>query len=141
LCVEDSLKNGRVDFVHSLPGGHDVEFLVRLRSLDDFSSHSIAFLDVFEQLGSLIRSHEPSSARKAWKQNPINPKHVGVVTGGVAALGAVSYLGSVFRLGDPDYASYVYSTAIVAVVAFAASFIPAWRATLMSPLVAIRNRL
>ena len=66
---------------------------------------------------------------------------IGVVAGGVAALAAVSYLGSVFRLGDPDYASYVYSTAIVVVVAFAASFIPAWRATLMSPLVAIRNRL
>jgi putative ABC transport system permease protein len=66
---------------------------------------------------------------------------IGVVIGGVAALAAVSYLGSVFRLGDPDYAPYVYSTAIVAVVAFAASFIPAWRATLLSPLVAIRNRL
>ena len=65
---------------------------------------------------------------------------IGVVTGGVAALAAVSYLGSVFRLGDPDYAPYVSSTAIVVVVAFAASFIPAWRATLMSPLVAIRNR-
>jgi len=66
---------------------------------------------------------------------------LGVVAGGVAALGAVSYLGSVFRLGEPDYAPYVYSTAIVAIVALAASFIPAWRATLLSPLVAIRNRL
>jgi hypothetical protein len=56
-------------------------------------------------------------------------------------MAAVSYLGSVFRLGDPDYAPYAYSTAIIAVVVFAASFIPAWRATLMSPLVAIRNRL
>jgi putative ABC transport system permease protein len=66
---------------------------------------------------------------------------VGVVIGGVAAIAAVSYLGSVFRLGDPDYAPYAYSTGIVVVVAFAASFIPAWRATLLSPLVAIRNRL
>ncbi|MCC7007801.1 MAG: hypothetical protein IT184_03215 [Acidobacteria bacterium] len=53
----------------------------------------------------------------------------------------MSYLGSVFRLGGPDHAPYVYSIAIVAVVVFVESFIPAWRATLMSPLVAIRNRL
>jgi ABC-type lipoprotein release transport system permease subunit len=59
----------------------------------------------------------------------------------VAAIAAMSYLGSVFRLGAPDYAPYACSTGIVVVVAFAASFIPAWRATLMSPLAAIRNRL
>jgi putative ABC transport system permease protein len=65
----------------------------------------------------------------------------GVVIGGLAAVAAVSYLGSVFRLGALDYAAYVYSTCLVALVAFGASFVPAWRATLLSPLVAIRNRL
>jgi predicted permease len=65
---------------------------------------------------------------------------MGVVVGGAAAAGAVSYLGSVFRLGDPDLTPYVAATAIVALVAFAASLVPAWRATLVSPLAAIRDR-
>ena len=65
---------------------------------------------------------------------------IGVVVGGAAAVGAVSYLGSVFRLRAPDLVPYVSATALVALVAFAASCVPAWRATLMSPLVAIRDR-
>jgi len=63
----------------------------------------------------------------------------GVAAGGIAALGAAFYLGRVFKIGELGPAPFLFSTAIVAVVTFAASFLPAWRAALLSPMVAIRN--
>jgi predicted permease len=63
----------------------------------------------------------------------------GVIAGGIAALAAASYLGRVFELGSIGPAPFIYSTGIVAAVAFAASILPAWRAALLSPLAAIRN--
>jgi predicted permease len=64
---------------------------------------------------------------------------VGILAGAFAAIAVVSYLGSVFPLGDTDLSPYFYSMALVMLVASAASIVPAWRATLMSPLVAIRK--
>jgi putative ABC transport system permease protein len=63
----------------------------------------------------------------------------GVIAGGLAAIGAAAYLGRVFSIGNPGPPPFLYSTGTVAAVAFVASFLPAWRASLLSPLVAIRN--
>ena len=45
-----------------------------------------------------------------------------------------------FRIGELGPAPFLYSTAIVGAVAFTASFLPAWRAAALSPMVAIRNQ-
>ena len=63
----------------------------------------------------------------------------GVLAGGVAAVGGARYLGSVFEIGEIGPVPFLYATGIVAAVACAASFIPAWRATMMSPIAAIRS--
>jgi putative ABC transport system permease protein len=63
----------------------------------------------------------------------------GVLAGGAASIGGVFYLDRVFRIGEIGPAPFLYSTAIVAVMTLAASSLPAWRATLLSPMVAIRN--
>ncbi|HYN06271.1 MAG TPA: ADOP family duplicated permease [Vicinamibacterales bacterium] len=72
--------------------------------------------------------------------NGLRTAAYGVVTGGAAAFAAVFYLAQVFELAYVGPAPFISTTAIVAALTFAASFLPAWRATLMSPLVAIRNR-
>jgi putative ABC transport system permease protein len=56
----------------------------------------------------------------------------------LAGLGAV-YLGRVFQIGDIGPAPFLHSSAVVAGVAFTASLLPAWRATRLSPLLAMRN--
>jgi putative ABC transport system permease protein len=63
----------------------------------------------------------------------------GVLAGAVAAFGGARYLGRTFDIGEIGPLPFLYSTAIVVVVTCAAAFIPAWRATMMSPLAAIRN--
>ena len=63
----------------------------------------------------------------------------GVIAGGIAAIAAAFYLGRVFRIDRLGPAPFVYSASIVGVVAFVASALPAWRASLLSPMVAIRN--
>jgi ABC-type antimicrobial peptide transport system permease subunit len=63
----------------------------------------------------------------------------GVLAGAVAAFGGARYLSRAFDIGDIGPVPFLYSIAIVVVVTCAASFIPAWRATMMSPLTAIRN--
>jgi predicted permease len=63
----------------------------------------------------------------------------GVLAGGMTAIGAALYLGRVFKIGELGPAPFLYSTSIVAAVAFTASFVPAWRAGRLSPMVAIRN--
>src|ERR1035437_9238624 len=63
----------------------------------------------------------------------------GVVIGGVAALAAIWLLVSQFHIDNPGVLPFVLSAAIVAGIALASSLFPAWRATLLSPLVAIRN--
>ena len=64
---------------------------------------------------------------------------LGVAAGALAAVAAVSYLDRVFPVGEIGVMPFVYAAAIVAVVAFAASSLPAWRAALLSPISAIRN--
>jgi predicted permease len=64
---------------------------------------------------------------------------LGVLAGGIAATGAAIYLGRVFKMGELGLSPFVYSTAIVVAVTLAASFLAAWRAALLSPMVAIRN--
>ncbi|HEY3938660.1 MAG TPA: ADOP family duplicated permease [Bryobacteraceae bacterium] len=63
----------------------------------------------------------------------------GVAIGGVAVVTAVWLLVKALKISDLDPRSFIYSTALIAGVAAVASFFPAWRATLLSPLVAIRN--
>jgi predicted permease len=63
----------------------------------------------------------------------------GVVVGGVATIGAVSLLARFFELHDIGWLPFASSTVIVAGVATAASSFPAWRATQLSPMAAIRD--
>ena len=63
----------------------------------------------------------------------------GLAIGGMAVMAAVWALARWFEIRQPGVAPWLSSTAIVASVAAAASFFPAWRATRLSPLVALRN--
>jgi ABC-type lipoprotein release transport system permease subunit len=62
-----------------------------------------------------------------------------VTLGGSLAIAGTLYLGRVFQIEEVGLAPFVYSTAVVAAVAFTASLLPAWRAALLSPLLAMRN--
>src|ERR1039457_1603883 len=62
----------------------------------------------------------------------------GVVIGCIAAA-AIWLLVRELRIGNPGLLPFVLSAAIVASIALGSSLFPAWRATLLSPLVAIRN--
>ena len=64
----------------------------------------------------------------------------GGAIGVVAALGAGWYLGRVFETAALGAGPLVYSGAAVGLVALAASAMPAWRASGLSPMVAIRNQ-
>ena len=63
-----------------------------------------------------------------------------------AAIGAVVSIAVVwlglrqFGIHDPGVLPFVLSAVTIAAVAMAASFFPAWGATLLSPMVAIRNQ-
>jgi putative ABC transport system permease protein len=63
----------------------------------------------------------------------------GMVAGGVIAIGGVYLLGRVFDAVATGAAPYIYSTAIVAVLAVVASLVPALRAAVKSPLVVLRE--
>jgi serine phosphatase RsbU (regulator of sigma subunit)/ABC-type antimicrobial peptide transport system permease subunit len=63
----------------------------------------------------------------------------GIAAGGLASIGVASFLGRIFNFGQPEAEPFLYSTAAVAAVSFAATVLPAWRAALLSPLVALRN--
>jgi len=63
----------------------------------------------------------------------------GVVIGGIAAVGAVFVVSRAFRIDDLGPSPFVYSTFIVGIVAVLASALPAWRASLLSPMLAIRD--
>jgi predicted permease len=63
----------------------------------------------------------------------------GLALGGVAAACGTWLLTHAYRVHDVDPRAFVYSMALVTGVVALASFIPAWRATLLSPMVAIRN--
>src|SRR5207344_2779689 len=63
----------------------------------------------------------------------------GAVIGGLAVVLSSWALVRVFEIADLGVLPFVASTAVVAVVTTVASFFPAWRATRLSPMVAIRN--
>jgi len=62
----------------------------------------------------------------------------GVIAGAFAAIGGLIVLGRALTI-DIGPAPFVYSTVIVGAVAMVASALPAWRASLTSPMVAIRR--
>ena len=64
---------------------------------------------------------------------------LGVLAGGLLGLGAALYLVRAFEIGTIGPVPFVSATAIVGAVALAASAVPAWRASLLSPMVAIRD--
>lgn len=63
----------------------------------------------------------------------------GVAAGIAVAVGAAFSIGRVFEIGTVGPAPFIYSAFIVGTVALVASFLPAWRASLLSPVVALRN--
>ncbi|HMF95514.1 MAG TPA: ABC transporter permease [Vicinamibacterales bacterium] len=63
----------------------------------------------------------------------------GIVCGAGGVAGAVWLVARFFELHDVGWLPFVVSTAITAGVAVAASWFPAWRATRLSPMVAIRD--
>jgi serine phosphatase RsbU (regulator of sigma subunit) len=65
---------------------------------------------------------------------------IGVVVGGLLGLAAAVYLARAFEIGNVGPAPFLSATAIVGAVAFAASAVPAWRASVLSPMVAIRDQ-
>ena len=65
---------------------------------------------------------------------------LGVLAGSLLGLGATFYLVRVFGVVDIGPVPFVSAAAVVGVVALAASAIPAWRASRLSPMVAIRNQ-
>ena len=65
---------------------------------------------------------------------------VGVVVGSIALVGAVSLLVRYLAVANFGWLPFAGSTAMVALVAAAAAAVPAWRTTLLSPMVAIREQ-
>jgi predicted permease len=63
----------------------------------------------------------------------------GVVIGAFSVALATALLIRFFNIHDLSSLPYLYSVLVVAGLALFASFFPAWRATLLSPMVAIRN--
>lgn len=63
----------------------------------------------------------------------------GIAIGAAISVAATWIIVRAFSIENLAAAPFIASSAIVAAVAMAASFFPAWRATLLSPIVAIRN--
>ena len=65
---------------------------------------------------------------------------LGIAFGGVAVAAAVWWLTRAFEIRDTGPLPFASATGIIGGVAATAAFFPAWRATLLSPLVAIRDQ-
>ncbi len=63
---------------------------------------------------------------------------LGIVTGNIAAIVAALYVRRWFTV-DIGLVTLLWSAALITVVAATASFVPAWRASMLSPMSAIRN--
>jgi putative ABC transport system permease protein len=63
----------------------------------------------------------------------------GVLAGIAVAVGGAFLIGRVFEIRGIGPMPFFYSAFIVGTVALIASFLPAWRASLLSPVVALRN--
>jgi len=64
----------------------------------------------------------------------------GVALGSIALVGAISLLVRYLEVANFGWLPFVASTGIVALVATAAASVPAWRTTLISPMVAMREQ-
>jgi putative ABC transport system permease protein len=64
---------------------------------------------------------------------------LGIAVGAAALTGSMWLLVRVLEVRDISWPPFLFSTAIVASVAATASYLPAWRASLLSPMVAIRD--
>src|SRR4030095_5275325 len=65
---------------------------------------------------------------------------VGVAGGSIALVGAVSLLVRYLAVADFGWLPFAGSTGVVGLVAAVAAAVPAWRTTLLSPMVAIREQ-
>jgi serine phosphatase RsbU (regulator of sigma subunit) len=63
----------------------------------------------------------------------------GIALGTVALVGGVLLLARFLEIRDAGWLPVIFSTGIVALIAAAASYVPAWRASMLSPMVAIRD--
>ena len=64
---------------------------------------------------------------------------IAVVVGAIVTLVSAGYVRTALEIGNSGAAPFLYSAAIVAAVAIVASSLPASRAAMLSPMVAIRN--
>jgi len=65
---------------------------------------------------------------------------VGVAVGSIALVGTISLLVRYLAVADFGWLPFAGSTGVVALVATAATAVPAWRTTLLSPMVAMREQ-
>jgi putative ABC transport system permease protein len=65
---------------------------------------------------------------------------VGVAVGSIALVGTIPLLERYLAVANFGWLPFAGSTAVVALVAAAAAAVPAWRTTLLSPMVAIREQ-
>ncbi|MEO7146142.1 MAG: SpoIIE family protein phosphatase, partial [Bryobacteraceae bacterium] len=63
----------------------------------------------------------------------------GLVVGALTVAGATALVMRYLNVRQFDAAPYLFSTAAIVFLAALASFVPGWRASLLSPMVAIRN--
>jgi putative ABC transport system permease protein len=64
---------------------------------------------------------------------------IGMAIGALALVGSVVLLARALDVRDVTWVPFVLSTGVVAFISVAASYVPAWRASLLSPMVAIRD--
>ena len=64
---------------------------------------------------------------------------IGIAIGAVAVIAATGTVARFFGTADVGPAPYLWSTAVIVAIAGLASSLPAWRATLLSPTMAIRD--
>jgi putative ABC transport system permease protein len=64
---------------------------------------------------------------------------MGIGVGAAALAGSVWLVVRFLEVRDVTWMPFLFSTAVVGLVAAAASYVPAWRASLLSPMVAIRD--
>jgi putative ABC transport system permease protein len=63
----------------------------------------------------------------------------GVAIGALGVMTSAGLLVRVLRIDEPGWLPFATSTLVVTGIALIASFVPAWRATLVTPMVAIRD--
>jgi hypothetical protein len=64
---------------------------------------------------------------------------MGMAVGAVALIGSVELLARALDIRDVTWVPFALSVGVVAFISVAASYVPAWRASLLSPMVAIRD--